>query len=148
MRPKRWILLTLFLGGALLSAWLSPALSMGRATETALPGGIYGKTLLRNDESLDVNAGNIPGTHDIEWMLDGRLVGKAPELQLQHLRNGEHILSLAYRDSRDQWFTASTLVRVLSTEAYDIQLMAVQAAIYLPLFLEDDPQIYLPLVQH
>ncbi len=29
MKPKRWILLALFLGAMLLSAWLSPSFSLG-----------------------------------------------------------------------------------------------------------------------
>jgi hypothetical protein len=31
MKPKRWILLALFLGATLLSAWLSPSFSVGQS---------------------------------------------------------------------------------------------------------------------
>ncbi len=153
MRPKRWILLALFLGPALLSAWLSPALSSGwsRAAsgppETALPGGMNGRTLLRSDEALDMKVGGAPGAHEIEWMLDGRTVGKDPDLHLQHLRNGEHILSLTYRDSQNQLFAATGQVRVLEAGPYAIQMAAIQAAISLPLW-EEDNQVFLPLIHH
>lgn len=147
MRPNQWTPLVLFLGAAMLSAWLSPALSLGWAPENALPGGIYGKTILRSGEALDVNLGNIPGAHDIQWMLDGHPVGKAPDLHLQRLRNGEHLLSLAYRNSQDRLLTANTQVRVLEAGAYAVLLSSIQAEISLPLW-EEDSDTYLPLVLH
>ena len=153
MQSKRGIPLALFLGAALLSTWFSPALWLGQSRaasgppETARPGGMNGRTLLRSDEALDVKVGGVPGAHDIEWMLDGRMVGKAPDLHLPHLRDGEHSLSLTYRDSQDRLFAATTLVRVLEAGPYAIQVAAVQAAISLPLW-EDDFEVYLPLVQH
>jgi hypothetical protein len=152
MQPKRWILLALFLGAALLSAWLSPPFSSGWGKaasgppETVLPGGMNGRTLLRSDEALDVKVAGVPGAHDIAWMLDGRRVGKAPDLHLQHLRDGEHILRLTYRDAQDRLFAATSLVRVLEAEPYAIQLATIQAAIYLPLW-EEDFQDYLPIVR-
>jgi hypothetical protein len=147
MRPKQWTPMVLFLVAAMLSAWLSPALSLGWASENALPGGIYGKTILRSGEALDVNLGSIPGAHDIQWMLDGHPVGQAPGLQLQRLRNGEHLLRLAYRDSQGQWFSANTQVRVLEAGPYAVLLSSIQTAISLPLW-EEDSEIYLPLVLH
>ena len=62
MQPKRWILLALFLGAALISAWLFPSLSLGwgqaasAQPETVLPDGINGSLLLRSGEALDVKA--------------------------------------------------------------------------------------------
>ena len=152
MRRKRWIPLALFLGATLLSAWLSPALWLGRGRaasgppESVLPGGMNGTTLLRSGEALDVKVGSAPSAYDIEWMLDGRMVGKAPDLHLQSLRNGEHILSLTYRDTQDRLYAATSLVRVLEPEPYAIQAAAIQAAISLPLW-DEDSQIYLPLIR-
>lgn len=152
MQPKRLIPLALFLGAALLSTWFSPALSSGWSItasglpETALPGGMNGRTLLRSDEALDVEVGSVPGAHDIEWLLDGHIVGNAPELHLRYLRDGEHIVSLTYRDSQNRLYAATTLVRVLKAGEYAVQAAAVQAAIVLPLW-EDDFQIDLPVVR-
>ncbi len=104
MKPKRWFLLALFLGSALLSAWLSPALSSGwsRAAsgppETALPGGMNGRTLLRSDEARAL-------------------------------------------------FSATTQDKVLEAGPYAIQMAAIQAAIFLPLW-EEDTQVFLPLIHH
>ena len=89
----------------------------------------------------------VPVAHDIEWMLDGRMVGKAPDLHLRHLRDGEHILSLTFRDSQDRLFSATTQVRVLEAGSYAIQVAAVQAATFLPLW-EEDFQVNLPFVRH
>ncbi len=153
MKSKRWIPLALFLGAALLSTWFSPALSSGWSTaasgppETARPGGMNGRTLLRSGEALDVKVGGVPDAHDIQWMLDGRTVGKAPDLHLPHLQDGEHNLSLTFLDSQDQLFAATTRVRVLEPGPFAIQAAAVQAAISLPLW-EDDSEVYLPLVRH
>jgi hypothetical protein len=153
MRSKRWIPLSLFLGAALLSAWLSPPLSLGwgRAdsspSETALPGGISGKTLLRSGEALDVKVAGAPGVHDIQWALDGRGVGKAYALHLGQLQDGEHVLRLTYRDARGQLFAATTQVRVLEAGPYAVELATIQSAITLPLW-EEDSQVYLPLLQH
>jgi hypothetical protein len=152
MRIRRWVPLALFLGAALLSTWLSPAFSSGRIraapglSVTVLPSGINGRTLLRSHEPLDVKVGGVPGAHDIEWMLDGHIVGKTPDLHLQHLRDGEHILSLTYRDSQDRLYAATTLVRVLEAGPYAIQLAEVQAAVSM-LLMEEDFEVYLPLVQ-
>jgi hypothetical protein len=152
MRAKRWIPLSLFLGAALLSAWLSPALSLGwgRAASgppgTALLGGMSGKTLLRSGEALEVKAASVPGAHDISWVLDGRRVGNASALHLGHLRTGEHVLSLTYRDTQNRLFAATTRVRVLEAGPYAVELATIQSAITLPLWEED--QVHLPLVRH
>lgn len=152
MRPKNWIPLALFLAAALLSAWLSPALGLGqgsaasRSPGSVLQGGMNGRMILQSGEALDVKVSAAPGAHDIEWKLDGRKVGKAPVLYLQHLRDGEHLLSLTYRDSQDRLFATTELVRVLEPGPYAILANAVQAAISLPLW-EEDSQIYLPILQ-
>lgn len=152
MLPKRWILLTLFLGAAFFSTWLFPAFSSGysqaatNSTGTVLLGGISGRTLLRSGETLDVSIGGVPDAHDIKWILDGHTVGEAPDLHLQHLSDGEHTLSLTYRDAQDQAIAATTLVKVLEAEPYVILANAIQAGIYLPLW-EEDYQTYIPLVQ-
>lgn len=152
MQLKRWVLLALFLGSMLFSAWLSPSfLGWSKAAtntnESLLPAGINGRTLLRRGEALDVVVEGEPNPDYIFWVLDGRSVGKSPGLHLQHLSDGEHTLSVTYRDAQGQAFAASTLVRVLDDEPYAIQAAAIQAAIYLPLW-EEDYQAYMPLVQH
>ena len=152
MKPKKSISLALFLGAALLSAWLSPTSGLGQSRaasgspERILPGGMNGRTLLRSGEALDVKVDVVPNVHDIEWVLDGRVVGKAPDLRIQHLQDGEHIVGLTYRDAQDQLFAVTTLVKVLAPGPYAIQATMVQVAITLPLWDEDD-QVYLPFVQ-
>jgi hypothetical protein len=153
MRLKLLVPLALFLGAAMFSTWLSPALSAGwnRAAagppETALPGGMNGRTLLRSGEALDVKVGNVSDAHDVEWVLDGRVVGKAPGLYVLHLRDGEHTLYVTYRDSQGQLFAATSLVRVLEPGPYAVQAAAVQAAVTLPLW-DEDFQLYMPLIYH
>jgi hypothetical protein len=145
--------LALFLGATLFSAWFFPVFSLGQSSaafsppETALPGGMNGRTLLQSGEALDVKVAGVSDAHDIRWMLDGRLVGKAAELHVSHLKNGEHALSLTYRDSQNQLFAAASLVRVLEAGPYAVQVLAIQAAISLPLLQEDD-QIFLPLIRN
>ncbi len=152
MRPNRWSLVAFFLGAMVLSAWLSPLLwsGPGRAApgppETALPGGINGRTMLRSGEPLDVRVAAPAGVYDIKWTLDGRTVGHALDLHLRHVRDGEHTLSLTYRDSQGRLCAASALVRVLEPDQYAMYIDAVQAAITLPLW-EDDSQANLPIIR-
>ena len=151
-RYKRWFPLMLFFGAALLSAWLSSALWLGPTgaaagpLENALPGGLNGRTLLRSGEALDVKVAPAPGIHAVAWALDGRRVGHAPELYLEHIRNGEHTLSLVYRDAQGQLYAVTSLVRVLEPDDYALLVDAVHAAITLPLWEEDAP-IYLPFIR-
>ena len=152
IQTNRWIPLALFLGSVLFSAWLSPSfLGWSKASantdQALLAAGIDGKTLLRSGEALDVKVGGESDPNHIIWALDGYRIGKAPGLHLQHLSDGEHTLSVTYRDARGQAFAASMLVRVMDAEPYAIQAAAIQAAIYLPLW-EEDYQAYIPLVQH
>ncbi len=152
MRLNRWFPLMLFLGAALLSAWLSSAfwLRPTRAEvgplEKALPGGLNGRTLLRSGEALDVVVAAEPGAHAVAWALDGRRVGHAPELHLEQIRNGEYTLSLVYRDDKGQLYSATSLVRVLEPDNFALLVDAVHAAITLPLWEEDAP-IYLPFIR-
>jgi hypothetical protein len=102
--------------------------------------------VMRSDEALDVMVVDSQGAHDIAWLLDGHIVGTMPDLHLQHLQVGCHILNLTYRDAQAQSFAITTLVRVLEPGLYAATAAEVQAAIYLPLW-EEDSEIYLPSVQ-
>ena len=152
MKSTRWIPLALFLGAAVLSAWLSPALASGwrRATsiklETYLPAGMIGSTLLHSGESLDMSIGVASGGQQIEWRLDGRIVGDQADLHIDHLSNGVHLVSLTYQDAQKQAYAATVQVQVLEEGPYAVQAAAIQAAVTLPLW-EEEVQLYLPLLR-
>ena len=147
---NRWLPPALFVGAALLSAALAPALFPGwwpsRPVEAALPGGLIGRILLQTGEPLELRAAGAPEASAVEWRLDGRRVGTAPALALGRVAAGDHALSLTYRDAGGQLYAVNTVVRVLPPEQYGPVLMAIQAAISLPLWEEDEP-VYLPLVE-
>lgn len=151
MRVQRWIPQALFVGAALLSAWLSPVLPSGFSAhapnplDIALLGGLNGRTLLRSNEALEMKIANVPDAHEVMWQLDGRPVGHSSVLHLAHVDDGDHLLSLTYRDAEDRLFAVNTTVRVLPPEAYDLVTAAIQSAIALPLWAEDE-QVYLPSV--
>jgi hypothetical protein len=150
LRLKRWLPQALFVGAALLSAWLAPDLFPGwlpsRPAEAALPGGLAGRTLLQAGEPLDLRLAGALDAQAVEWRLDGRRVGTAPALTLARVAAGDHALSLTYRDALGQLYAVSTVVRVLPPEQYGAVVTAIQAAISLPLWEEDDA-VFLPVVE-
>jgi len=150
LQLNRWLPQALFVGAALLSAALAPALFPGwwpsQPAEAALPGGLMGPTLLQTGEPLELRVAGAPASQTVEWRLDGRRVGTNPTLTLARVAAGDHALSLTYRDAEGQLYAVNTVVRVLPPDQYGSVLMAIQAAISLPLWEEDDP-VYLPLVE-
>jgi hypothetical protein len=146
LQLNRWLPLALFAGAALLSAWLWPAgPAASSPPELALPGGLNGRTLLSSAAALTLRVA-APEAQDVEWRLDGWRVGTAAELVLPPIASGDHALSLTYRDAGGQLYAVNTVVRVLPPEQYGAVVMAIQAAVSLPLWVEDDA-VYLPLVE-
>jgi hypothetical protein len=145
MHFNRWLPQALFVGAALLSAWLAPVWAAG-PPEAALPAGLNGRTLLPSNEPLELRVAGAPAAQAVEWRLDGRRVGTAEALTLRRVAAGDHALRLTYRDAGGQLYAVNTMVRVLPPEQYVLALEAIQAAITLPLFEEDD-STFLPLIE-
>lgn len=150
-RVHRWLPQALFIGAALLSSALAPAMFPGwmasQPAEAALPGGLTGRTLLQAGEPLRLQVAGAPGGSAVSWRLDGRRVGTAAELVLPRVASGDHALSLSYRDAGGRLYAVNTVIRVLSPEQYGLVVTAIQAAITLPLW-EEDESVYLPLIDH
>jgi hypothetical protein len=153
MKSKSWILLALFLGAVSLSAWRASVVNpftrvaASAPPETVMPASLNAPALLSSGGVLIANANNAQGAQGYKWILDGRVVGDTHELRIAHLGIGEHHLRLTYHDVQGRLYSADSTVRVLTTENYPLAMDAVQAAITLPLWDEDE-LIHLPLIIH